>query len=222
MRGKNLLKYVLPMTFAVGTPQYFSGGSLEAKNSMTREYKEVLRDEKNTLDLEKILGNDSIPALAKFRLEPNNCAGYARRVADKYWNKKFHERDSWNFRYYDQVVSKINKKEDVYKQLDSLSMEGILQPGMIIGAEYPGWRNKFANEGIKDERGKFPAYPHTMVYVGRKDGKVVIHQQWGPRIEEIDIEGLKQKKIIPVEILDSILDKLYASQQDNHGERNRV
>jgi len=156
---------------------------------------------------------DEIPELAKFKLDPHSCSGYARRAAEKNFGKIYHWRDSWDLKYVDEVVERLDNKP--YKTLDSLRDVGVLKPGMIIGAKYPGWKYSFENRGItKDAKGKFPEFPHTMLYVGKnKQGELTFHHQWGNRIEEATENDLKKYNVKPVLILNSYLEKDLASNE---------
>ena len=85
-------------------------------NKNAKQYEQVMKTvekEKESV-LEKIVENDSIPKLSKFRLSSNNCAGYVRMAAKKSFDKTYHERDSWDFRYNDSIVYEIKNKKDPY------------------------------------------------------------------------------------------------------------
>ncbi len=158
-----------------------------------------------TLDISgefNIPEHDSIPALAKFKLNSLSCAKYVQKAAQKYYGEvdSFPQRDSWNMRYASTIVAKF-KEKDKYQELNTLREEGILRPGMILGVYNP----RSAYNDTLDEKGNKAKYTHVLIYVGKdKKGNLIFDNQWDEKTLRVDTKWLKKKGLKPVEILDPL------------------
>ena len=154
--------------------------------------------EKHRIELENIKkSQDALPGeIPKFYNSRELCARYSLKVSEELFGKKFVPHDTWNLRYFNSVVGKI---ENPREMLDFVK-KGILQPGMIIGTKHKtsNYRNNF------DILGKKVKYTHSMTYLGLNNNlEPVFAHQWGNDSKRMTLEEVLSKKLTPVEILDS-------------------
>lgn len=172
-------------------------------NSLETDYSKKVSNLEKTLKVSNdfaIPEYDSIPALAKFKLNSLNCARYVQKAAQKYYGEidSFPQRDAWNMRYASEIVVQLTSK-DKYREIKDLREEGILRPGMILGLYNP--KSKYRN--TLDESGKKAKYTHVVLYVGKdKNGNLLFDHQWNKKTLRVNTGWLKEKGLRPVEILD--------------------
>lgn len=149
-----------------------------------------------------VLEFDSIPSLAKFRLQSLNCSKYVRLAAQEYYGEvdSFPQRDAWNMRYASKIVAKL-KSKNKYEEMESLREEGVLRPGMVLGVYNP-----FSNHRNDiDEQGHRAKYTHVLLYVGKdKDGELLFDHQWNNKTMRVNSDWIKENYLTPVEILDPL------------------
>jgi hypothetical protein len=126
------------------------------------------------------------------KVKPNHCARYAIQASNKLFGKEYNYEDAWNLRYSNKILKEIRSFQEV--NWDSIP------EGTILGVYNP----KSNYNKRKDKKNKKIKYSHVVLYVGNdnKENPWFIHQ-WGKEIEKISIEGLLEKKLRPIEIIDS-------------------
>lgn len=145
---------------------------------------------------------DSIPALAKFKLESLNCSKYVQLAAQEHYGEvdSFPQRDAWNMRYASKIVAKL-KTKNKYDEMEVLREEGVLKPGMVLGVYNPFsiYRNTL------DESGHKAKYTHVMLYVGKdEEGNLLFDHQWNKKTMRVGFDWMKENYLNPIEILDPL------------------
>lgn len=134
--------------------------------------------------------------------QKGHCAGYARRIAEKYFNKKYRSADAWEFAKANRITfrrrfagqseaSGISKGEMLF-----LIRKGIITPGTIIGARYP----KSIEQLLHPER----EFTHILIYAGDK----IFWHVWDKdtpvkiSVEKIYTSKIKDRVIYPLVVIE--------------------
>lgn len=135
----------------------------------------------------------NIPVYSLKNLGPGKCSAYVRMAAQEVFGKEYSFSNGWDRKYNDRVVSELNGNEE----LRNLEREGILEPGMIIGAYFP----ESPYLGKKDGKGNVIDYTHNLLYLGKTlQGELLFADQAKFRtristLEELTDEGIKAKHL---------------------------
>ncbi|MFA5358053.1 MAG: hypothetical protein WC308_03995 [archaeon] len=137
------------------------------------------------------------------------CAGYARRIAEKYFGKKYKGANAWDFAKANRVTFRrnfvgVSEASGISKgEMLSLIRKGIISPGTIIGAHYP---ESFLQK-LHPER----EFTHVLVFVGfaGKKRTPIFWDVWDkdnkPRkisLEQIYSGKIKDRVIYPLTVIE--------------------
>jgi len=137
----------------------------------------------------------NIPIYDLDELPPWRCSGFVRLAAKELFDKNYAVSDSWDRRYDDFFVSKINEES-----LESLAGKGTLKPGMLIGLYYPD--SEYNND--QDKKGKQVEYTHIALYLGISiKGEPLFAEQFGYSTIVRTESEFSDDHLIPKVILDS-------------------
>jgi len=132
----------------------------------------------------------------KYRLKSENCAGYARRAAQKLFKKEYSYGDDWDMVYRNKIISEVKDSTDIYKLINQKN----LKPGMIIGFKNPHSNHK----NKKDEKRKKVTYTHVALYIGvnKNFEPEFIHQE-EKTIKKSTLRQMYKSDYKPIVVLDS-------------------
>lgn len=139
-------------------------------------------------------GSVDVPTFNPIKLGAGNCSGYARRVAEEMFGKKYSFANAWDRRYKDRVVCEVEDNDD----LRGLADGGVLKPGMLVGVFYP--RSHYND--VKDMKGHPVKYTHMVVYIGEDpNGEPLFVEQFGVgtrerTLSQFDDHDLEAREII--------------------------
>jgi hypothetical protein len=145
-------------------------------------------------------GNGEILAdtiyLPKIRVKPSHCSEYAVKSAKDIFGKEYIRQNAWNLRYYNKIEKSIENSDSLYSYLSKREFS----EGVIIGMYNP--HSKYNRK--YDFNRKRVKYSHVVLYIGLDSlqNPQFIHQ-WGRKKEKVGLEGLLEKGLRPVEVLDS-------------------
>jgi hypothetical protein len=142
-----------------------------------------------TLDSGKI----EVPVFSLNDVREDHCAMYARLVSEIVFGKKFSRVPSWDRRYHDTLVARLNGST-----LKSLTSKGVLQPGMIVGSFYAdsGYQNEL------DKRGNPREYTHNATFLGTLRGLPILAEQVTDVVLIRNEQEHIDKGMRPIEIYD--------------------
>jgi hypothetical protein len=141
-----------------------------------------------------------VPMYSWRRVRPGRCAAYARMAAEELFGKEYSYSDGWDRQYNDKVVSNINNNEN----LRNLERQGILEPGMMIGAYYPN----SPYLGKTDSHGNEITYTHNLIYLGKNpEGQLIFVDQAKIRTQVRTLEdwnkvGIEARYIFDIKVQD--------------------
>lgn len=122
------------------------------------------------------------------------CSAYAKRAASQIYGEDYAGGNAWNLRYHNRRVASLSSAT-----LESLAQKEIVQPGMLVGIQYP--RSRYRN--TRDETGRKAKYTHVGVYIGNnKKGQALIAHQFGKKTYVHTTAQLKRMGLKPIEVLD--------------------
>ncbi|NCN99257.1 hypothetical protein COU62_01165 [Candidatus Pacearchaeota archaeon CG10_big_fil_rev_8_21_14_0_10_35_219] len=128
-----------------------------------------------------------VPVFSNIKVPADYCARYVRLAAEQMFDKNYEVANAWGLGDVNRVVSQF-EDSSMWQMAD----KGILQPGMVVGLEFPG--SDYADRG---------RYSHVGLMIGVGSyGPLVAHKfHEQTRVDSPgEIEGLG---LNPVEIIDS-------------------
>jgi hypothetical protein len=149
-----------------------------------------------------------IPEYRSWKIPSTNCSRYSRFSSEDVFGLKYNydedviprKRGAWNLKYYNKIV-KTSDKGFSEEELEKLSKDNVLQPGMMIlfynpKSNYKNW---------KDKTGKKVKVTHSTTYLGNdpSNGDLKVMNQLKSNSKPIDINYLLDKGWLAKEILDA-------------------
>lgn len=127
-----------------------------------------------------------------------HCAGYARRVANGFYSRKFEPKPAWDFRHFYQTIPLKG-----FRDLARVFREGRLEPGFLIGLYN---HNSNLNGTQKDMHGRLAPYTHVAVFLGENtENQLVFGQQVIDLIGlQTDLEMRREGTLRPREVISDI------------------
>jgi hypothetical protein len=79
-----------------------------------------------------------VPVYSLRRVGPGRCSAYVRMAAEELFGIEYSYSDGWDRKYKDSVVTSVANVKNPNQKLEELERTGVLRPGMLVGAFYPG------------------------------------------------------------------------------------
>ncbi len=154
-------------------------GLLGISGKAFQEYRNVEPEIEKYMSVEI---DDKTLKVPDYDLESGYCSLYTRLTAKNTFDLNFSPADAWNLTKVNNVVERVND----FKDLESLTNEGILEPGMIIGL--------YNSESSHNKKGR--EFTHVGLNLG--DGKIAhfIDDSLVENYEQLKARGYNPKAII--------------------------
>lgn len=206
---KNLLKYILMIAGMIGASNSVGTKGVSENNlPFSYEINNPLNSIKES-NLEKTIELSALPPIPHYKGANYNCSKYVRLAGKDLYGKKYAWVDSWDRRYADSLVAKVDSKKP-YESLKALADSGVLKPGMVVGLyTRPPVRvddpNTPKDDREIDIKRKFALYTHNALYVGidSQTKEMIFYHEWGNKQKMITLKEMKSRRIRPMEIIDA-------------------
>lgn len=137
-----------------------------------------------------------VPVYSRDELSEDSCSKFVRLAAKDIFGFDYVPCNAWDRIYSDDIIAPTNS----FKDLEQLSLSGILRPGMIIAIE--NFESKYSCG--KDKNGSPRQYTHVALCLGKdKFGNATFCEQWGDEINIQNLAVLARRKLTPKYVLDS-------------------